>query len=1124
MSAAALAGCVSLKKRALRQKILNVALTSQEFRETLGEAAIEIRSLAKPDATEATIAGAFERVLYAHLREIGLKFHPVKEQSVDLCRHVTRGRLDSRLGALVIEYKRPSLLKSPAEVERALFQLKSYLIALSKDTDSPFMGLLTNGLVTIEVQAHAGTITSQSPVAKLSASTLLRLTQQFISLALAALTPTNLIRDFCGSQSNGVLFETARVLNVILSSGLQKKTEMLFLEWEEMFRLAHDDQSQQRRIKERRLALASLFSIDIPDAVGEYRALFSLHTAYAILLKLMAYRTVSDIHLGQPNQDYRSLATASDSALRVFCSDLEDGEVFRLLGIINLLEGDFFSWYSDRKQWTPALAAAVRSILEILARYEEVGRVFDQNEAPDLFRDLYQATVPRVVRSSFGEFYTPYWLAAHVLEAAKPVHEWRAIDPCCGSGTFIIAAIAKVRKECEARGFQKGEILEQIISRVVAIDLNPLSVLTARINYFIHVSELLSLHPNAGLVIPVFLGDAAYIPERISIDENDCLSLHLTTLKEPIRAVLPVSLVQDTPRFMQLMLIYEQHIKQQRGEDAKKLLLKNIAPSDRSLALRRAINNLTERLVELEARGWNGIWARILSNFLTTACLGKFNVIVGNPPWIDWKNLPQGYRERIKGMCIERGLFSGAGRTGGINLNICALIAHVSMNNWLDSNGRLAFLMPRELASQASYEGWRQLGGRWKFIQFDDWSGAGYPFEPVREDFMTFIIGRKGPTARSVPVYAYFMRHGTKAASANWKSLDEANSELNCCSRRASQIIPGSTSFTIAHNQNELDEFALVAGECAYIGREGVQFYPQELQLFRYAGEAPPAETAYLINVQTRKSQHRVPEQRSMLETKYLYPLVTAPTIGPFQHNYDGLLVAFPYEKEMPKRPIPPSTLRKESPFLLSYYSKHRGIIEGLSKFNTKIRGPNPGAFYGLARAGPYRFANVYVAFRKDTQWCSTVVSNQTVPWGGEKRFVFQSHAVSVCERREGGFVSIAEAHYICAIFNAPIVGRFIRATSDKRSFKVRPPIFVPLYDEDDNRHVRLARLSKRGHEKESLRDEIREECEQIYLSICADEAYDEMVAKDRIAEIESGAMRLVSGEALQRELDDLLS
>ena len=440
------------------------------------------------------------------------------------------------------------------------------------------------------------------------------------------------------------------------------------------------------------------------------------------------------------------------------------------------------------------------------------------------------------------------------------------------------------------------------------------------------------------------------------------------------------------------MFDYERQIRSQSGETAKSRLLGEVIESDRSLGVRRAINELTDRLVELEGRGWNGIWARILSNFLTTACLGKFSVVVGNPPWIDWKNLPQGYREKIKSMYIERGLFSGAGLTGGINLNICALIAYVSMTNWLAPEGRLAFLMPRELVNQASYEGWRRLGGTWSFLQFDDWTEAGHPFEPVREDFMTFVIGRSGKKFRSLPVRSFARRRGAKISSANWTSVSEALKNLSVCSRVAGQIVPDSTSFTIANDQRELDEFALVAGKCEYIGREGIQFYPQEMQIFLYLGKGPSSDTALVTNLQSSKSQYRVPKQRTLLEKEYLYPLVTARSIEPFQHNYDGHLVSFPYNVSNPRQPITPASLRNRAPFLYAYYSKHRDILEGLSSFNMRIRGQNPGAFYGLARTGAYSFADVYVAFRKDTRWCSVVVSDQCLPWGVvQSEFVFKA-------------------------------------------------------------------------------------------------------------------------------------
>jgi hypothetical protein len=55
-------------------------------------------------------------------------------------------------------------------------------------------------------------------------------------------------------------------------------------------------------------------------------------------------------------------------------------------------------------------------------------------------------------------------------------------------------------------------------------------------------------------------------------------------------------------------------------------------------------------------------------------------------------------------------------------------------------------------------------------------------------------------------------------------------------------------------------------------------------------------------------------------------------------------------------------------------------------------------------------------------------------------------------------------------------------------------------------------------------RDELRAESEEIYLTLCGDEAFDAMVARDRLDEIDNGQIALVTGDALQAELDSMLS
>ena len=908
---------VSLGPDSRRTKLIAAIFRLPEFRQELEAAAREITQQATPDATEGTVEGAFERVLYATLRAFGVKFHPRKQVAPDTRRHLGHGRVDSRVGSVIIEYKRPAKLHSPRDIRAATAQLKQYMETLSKDIAGDCYGFLTDGRRYCELRSVGGVILAPTPLSPLRADALLALVQNVVSLDLTALTPANLIKDFCTDRHTGVLFQTARTFYDVLNKTSVPKTQMLRSEWEELFRLAHDDTSQQKRIEDRRRSLSELFSTQIKQPVEEYQAIFSLHTSYAIIVKLMAYRVLSELQFGRALTAYQALLRAHSNALRAGFARLEDGEIFRELGILNLLEGDFFSWYCDPQQWNDQIADAVRAILLVLSRYEQTSAVFGTTEAMDLFRELYEAAVPQPVRASFGEFYTPYWLTSHVLDSVPTTGRWQTLDPCCGSGTFVITAIERIKTQC--KGSFKNKLLHEILDRVVAIDLNPLAALTARVNYFLHIADLLP-EKIQDLVIPVFLGDASYVPTTTELDGVKCLEYRLKTLRNPIHVIMPHVLVENTAEFVKLMHRYEAAVKSKRLNRAASVLTDVLPSNARTPGIVTCIQDLTSQLVNLEKEGWNGVWARIVTNFLTTAAIGRFDLLIGNPPWVDWKNLPEGYREKIKSLCLDRGLFSGDGRTGGINLNVCALISHVAIENWLLPDGHFAFLMPRELTVQPSYRGWRRLPSRANryFQHFHDWSKAGHPFSGQKggpkEDFLTYVIGPKKRKDGVVPVTLYIKRRGDRSKASQWRDLKDAMTHLQTSDLVAGQIIPGSTAFTYAADKSHLSKFAKIAGPCSYIGREGIEFYPQELLLFKFVGKGPKTGTVFLKNVQVTKSKYRIEERTLLLEAKYLFPLsrvrrfshLNMLMMGSLSHSHIGPIARI--------NPCPPTNLRKSHP------------------------------------------------------------------------------------------------------------------------------------------------------------------------------------------------------------------
>src|SRR4029077_1876539 len=242
--------------------------------------------------------------------------------------------------------------------------------------------------------------------------------------------------------------------------------------------------------------------------------------------------------------------------------------------------------------------------------------------------------------------------------------------------------------------------------------------------------------------------------------------------------------------------------------------------------------------------------------------------------------------------------------------------------------------------------------------------------------------------------------------------------------------------------------------------------------------------TAWVRNVQVSRSKYRIPQSERLLEMEFLFPLVKGPQIGAFSHSYDGLLVPFPYDAGDPHKPIPEGLLSVRAPMMLKMYQEFDEIIRAQTGFSDSIRGPEPGGYYGLARTGPYSFANTYVAFRDNSKWCACVIDSVTTPWGEKKRFLFQNHAVSMCERPNGRFISREEAHYICAVLNAPSVASFILASSDERSFKIRPPVRIPPFDRTVAVDRLLAKLSRRAHAQLHVSDELLAEIDGTYSEL----------------------------------------
>lgn len=1080
------------KISAIKDKQYTTIIHSKEYHQLLEGMSRRIVNKSKIAPNEATIEGYFDNELFTFYRQIfeplGFEYNPVKEASITTKRHVTRGRADSAIGALVVEFKQPSTLKNANMQNKAIKQVSDYLLGLSPDLGS--VGFVTDGTKGCFVMRKEEKIYPEH-FSDLSSSQLDRFIQYAIRLNLKALNSKNLVDSFCNSPENdGIAFQLVKVLYQNLSDFMIPKTKMLYNEWKELFRLAHDtqsDSSKQQAIINRKQSLESLLEVTLDGNNEEYCALFALQTAYAIIVKIVAYRIVSIVRYKSSFIDFERLVGIESEAMRQHLSSLEEGAVFRDYGITNLLEGDFFSWYTSKGQWTDAIAKKLSDVFRMLNMYSDKAVLNTGSGSSDFFKELYQGMIPSAVRHSLGEYYTKQWLASQVVKDALEqvnISNWRGLDPCCGSGTFLTVMIDKVLEETKEKS--RNEQLHEVLSRVKGIDLNPVASLTARVNYFINIAHLLD--DNEEIEIPVYLGDASYVPQKCKYDGIDCLEYTISTLLNPIEILLPVSMVQNLFEFSRAMTDIELYIKALDENSVYERLKGLVAPRDLSDKIVEKLKEFSIELVELERHHWNGIWARIVTNYLATANLGKFDIIVGNPPWVDWKNLPSGYRDRIKSLCISRKLFSGDRVTGGINLNICALISNVAAENWLDENGVLGFLMPEPLIFQPSYEGFRKFyltdDSRLYFQKFTNWNRAGYPFKPVTQKFLTFYLSKRERDYRKgIDVAEYILNKGESIDDCEELVLDDhftiKNSIVATCH-------DSKNMFSYVESRQQLKNFMSIAGQSYYKGREGIEFYPQEMTIFVESGLPSTRTCTSLTNIQVKKSKYHVPKTVELLETEFLHPLIKGVDISPFHVDISGYIVPFPYDERDMRLPIAFMELSRRAPKLASFYQKYKELILAQTQYNERIIGKK-GEFYSLARVGTYSFADCYVVFRDNTKWGAAVVETIDTKWGGMKRPQFQNHAVSICEDGEGNYINPDEAHFICGIMNTPVAFEYVQKSSDARSYPIRPRIYIPKYDKSNKIHQRISKLSREAHAVFDNIQEIQrimEELNDLYLSV----------------------------------------
>ena len=711
------------------------------------------------------------------------------------------------------------------------------------------------------------------------------------------------------------------------------KTKLLFTEWRRLFGQVADVQSE--RLRKFLAAQRELHAQRYDRSAAAY--LFALNTYIAFVAKVVAAMS-----LPHPRQDIAN----PRRAIFKRCAALEEGTLFSEAGITNMLSGDFFSWYIDDPA-SSQFAVDLKAIVRDLASLDFDIRRKDPVAARDLFKEMYEQFVPAEMRHALGEYYTPDWLASFAIDQVAWKIDESLLDPTCGSGTFILEA---VRRRLEAAG--ENPSVAEILEGIAGIDINPLAVLVARASLAVLLSPFLGVDESVRL--PIYLADAINPAE----EEDRQYKHELQTERGLLVFTVPSCLVESDRLYELFARIRSLLAADYSAEEILAVVrqegaLRDLSPHDLS-SLSQTINVLHK----LHGLRWDGIWCSVLAERFTASGLGPFSVIVGNPPWVKWSNLPPQYAEFIKPRCQRLGVFSEDTWVGGIESDISTVVTYQAVDHWLGENARLGFFITGSVFSNESSQGFRRftLEDRELTMRVDavhDFDEL-RPFDGVSNHPTLLLLQRDAETVYPVPYVCWVPQPGearpTIRSGADFARLAH---RLDM----TAEPVPGTDAgpWMVGTPQElALWRRCFAPGERHYLARKGITTDCNGVFFVRVA---PTRNSQTLVRVTNNPSLGRraeVTETTMSIEKDHLFPLLRGRGVRPFSAEPDPDYCTIVPQRGMHGDPNLPQSARRTYDFL----SQFEDILRQRSSYR---RFQRTQVWWSLWSTGAYTFSEYKV-------------------------------------------------------------------------------------------------------------------------------------------------------------------
>ncbi|MFF0468303.1 N-6 DNA methylase [Micromonospora zamorensis] len=572
-------------------------------------------------------------------------------------------RIDIDIGFTVIEVKKQ--LRAGRTLHEAERQLAGYVRSRSQETGQRYVGILTDGATWRAYQMRSGSLTLVD------------------SHTVAAARPDGLALFY---WLEGVLATSQRVPptpgEVARRLGAESTSHKLDLA---ALAALHEEHAQLPTVELKRQLWAELLGSALGTHFVNDPGLFVEHTLLMNSAHIIAHLVVGiDVMELQPE-------------------GLITGQRFDQAGILGVVEHDFFGWTTE----VPGGREFIHGLARRLARFEWT------RADHDILKVLYESMIGAETRKRMGEYYTPDWLAEHLVETVvtDPLQQ-RVLDPACGSGTFLFHAVRRYLAAAEAADVPMDAALTQLSHHVVGVDLHPVAVALARVTYLLAIGhDRLTDDRRGPITIPVYLGDSMQWRERLDLFTEDHVRIsaghNASQVEDWLR--FPQHLLDDPGHFDRIVATLASMAAKPRDPDNPPSLegffhRMDIAADDQPMIL-----DTFDAMCRLHDEGRDHIWSYYLRNLARPVWLARkksrLDILIGNPPWLSYRHMPREMQASFKKFSHDRGLWHGS--KFATHQDLSTLFVARAVQQYLRDGGAFAFVLPNSVLDREYFDGFR---------------------------------------------------------------------------------------------------------------------------------------------------------------------------------------------------------------------------------------------------------------------------------------------------------------------------------------------------------------------------------------------------------------------------------